>query len=1130
MNNNEFKPGQSINTDDAMNDMPTFAERVKNNVPEALEYLNQHPELKQKLTHATSLLESLSGMSDEELEAEAEKSGTFLSTVETFNEITRRNAERAAAKDELETRKLDSNLDNREENGVLESDEQAYKRQMEEINAKYGAEQNAENILVASEVDNQRETIQLEISDLQKALEGLEMQKDDGNIWGEEYDKQKTELEARLANAQARLEAISGGVNAQEATNEEIEKALADKLDDLDIRRLDGELSPEEYAEEVAKAQQAAAEGRIDALSNRAEAEAGNSAILDQIIEDGKKALENANWLKDDDAYNSEEEYQEAVRAAQDKINNPAKYLAEYSAKAQAANAAVDTDKKPDLTPEELEAKDILTRANWYAEQDLAQREMAAAIAKGDPAALDWLERHPMFKEDMDKLIQERNDNLKKAELEGDKNWEAFYAEKAADEEFRKYFGSQEAFDNAIRQLYEDELNRKADDSDKIEEAEQRKRTEEIGRMMEEDGDDVEEEKKGLFSKIKGFFGRSKRAKQGKKNAVGGLRGLKKAFYSTMLGVCTFVSLVSCGIKPNQNLNQLPQEPVAQATEYVENTDGAQNDAEAQRQEQLLQKAAEQKLNVVDMDAEEGEKFPETIKVMYDGEEIEINTTKNNWDGESTFYDEVGKEMGMKSGRYNLTAMNYDVYNTDEMNADTFKEAIENVYGYAAEDISPSGQYALLAGQDFLIDGDTDGITSVNEMNEVAKYAMSDEGNRQLFGENSHSVLDEVLGGEEAEIIECAEGSSHGSLYGVDIDGTFEYHWSNETTPADAKFYAVTTEKLNSNEAGGYKDRFLRAVGVIPEGASEEEAQKIMDKYDMAISLKCGQVIIISVDNHSGDESAGNESAGNESAGNESAGNESAGDESAGNESAGNESAGNESAGNESAGNESAGNESAGNESVGNESAGNESAGNESVGDESAGNESVGNESVGDESVGVETGDENISVGDESAGNESVGDESAGDETIPKTEETTVSDTNPYVDVLPVQDDQEVTRDEVIDTEDQTGPIDSQVTEGSSDSNTEGLMNGGDMSGTGEIPEEYSNDNTEWENGGGDAITDEAPAQTIEEERQTPEEIHEQNNSDADQDFTPDDSAEQGDRESDQLSDQDRANMMDDMF
>jgi|GEM_PF-3909417 len=855
MNNNEFKPGQSINTDDSMNDVPTFAEHARSNVSEALEYLNQHPELKQKISRATSLLESLSSMSDEELEAEAEKSGAFLSTVETFNDITRKNAERAAAKEELEINRLDSNLDNQEKaNGILESDDEAYKRQMEEINNKYGAEQNAENILVASEVDSQRESIQLEISEIEKAIENLEMQKDDGNVWGEEYDKTKAELDAKLADARARLEAISGGVNAQEMANQDIEKALADKLDDLETRKLDGELSEEEYAEEVAKAHQAAAEGRIEALTNRAEAEAGNSAILDQIIEDGKKALENANWLKDDDAYNSEEEYQEAVRAAQDKINNPAKYLAEYSAKAQAVNTAVNTDKEPELTPEELEAKDILTRANWYAQQDLAQRELAAAIAKGDPAALDWLERHPMFKEDMDKLIQERNDNLKKAELEGDKNWEAFYAEKAADEEFRKYFGSQEAFDNAIRQLYEDELNRKADDSDKIEEAEQRKRAEEIGRMMEEDGDDVEEEKKGLFSKIKGFFGRSKRAKQGKKNAVGGLRGLKKAFYSTMLGVCTFVSLVSCGIKPNQNLNQLPQEPVAQATEYVENTDGAQNDAEAQRQEQLLQKAAEQKLNVVDMDAEEGEKFPETIKVMYDGEEIEINTTKNNWDGESTFYDEVGKEMGMKSGRYNLTAMNYDVYNTDEMNADTFKEAIENVYGYAAEDISPSGQYALLAGQDFLIDGDTDGITSVNEMNEVAKYAMSDEGNRQLFGENSHSVLDEVLGGEEAEIIECAEGSSHGSLYGVDIDGTFEYHWSNETTPADAKFYAVTTEKLNSNEAGGYKDRFLRAVGVIPEGASEEEAQKIMDKYDMAISLKCGQVIIIDLEPGTGTE------------------------------------------------------------------------------------------------------------------------------------------------------------------------------------------------------------------------------------------------------------------------------------
>ena len=122
----------------------------------------------------------------------------------------------------------------------------------------------------------------------------------------------------------------------------------------------------------------------------------------------------------------------------------------------------------------------------------------------------------------------------------------------------------------------------------------------------------------------------------------------------------------------------------------------------------------------------------------------------------------------------------------------------------------------------------------------------------------------------------------------------------------------------------------------------------------------------------------------------------------------------------------------------------------------------------------------------------------------------------------------EATRGEEVVTEQDTGKIDEQAAGGSSDSNTEGLMNGGDTTGTGEIPETYTNDNEAW--GGDDSPSDEAPTQTIEDERQTPEEIHERNNSEADQEATPDTSVEQGDQASGQLSDQDRANMMNDMF
>ena len=863
MSNSEFQPGQSINTDDAMNDMPTFAERVKNNVPEALEYLNQHPELKQKLASATSLLESLNSMNDEELEAQAEKSGAFLSTVETFNDITRRNQERANKLDELETRKLDGQLGGEQkENGTFTTAEEEYQAEIDKINNKYGEERSAENVLLSGEVDQQREAVQLEIADIKKAIEGLEMQKDDGNIWGEEYDKKKAELDAKLSDAEAKLEALSGGANAQEAADQNIEQALADKLDDLQTRKLDGEFSEEEYAEEVRKAHQAAAEGRLDALQNRADQDAEQvGTVLNQIIEDGKRELESAKWLHDvDDGYNTEEEYQEALKAAQDKIDNPTKYLAEYrtkvdnNPKAQALEGSFNDI----ANPEKMNPESLLNMANWYAKQDLAQKELAAEIAKGNPAALDWLEKHPAFKEDMDALIKTREDNLNKAaERAGDEEWQKFYDEYASDEDFRRYFGSQEDFDKAVRALYEDKLNYNADNADKILAEQQKKTAEDVGKMMEDGEEDVAPEKKGLFSKLKGFFNRSNRTKEGKKNAAKkyGLHGWKKAVMTVMLGLSIMRGLAGCAQIPPVNQPTAPQEAIV--NEVSDNVDvdvdtesNTGSDADTQRQEQLLQKAAEQSLEV-DMEDE----TLKSINVIVDGENLEIDTSTDLWDGESDFYTEVGDEMGLKQGKYNIVSKLYDMQNAGNMTkAEIGEQGLENLYGRSS-DFAEAGQFAMMAGSDFVLNGDTDGITNLNEMNHVMQIAQSDEDARELMHGSSVNVLNDLFDGQEVKLVKHEQGESHGSLYIVDVDGSLQYVWQDETNPAKEDFYAVTSEKLNSNEAGGYKDRYLRAVGVIPSGASEDEAKKIMEKYDIEISLKCGQVILVTVDNpDTGDE------------------------------------------------------------------------------------------------------------------------------------------------------------------------------------------------------------------------------------------------------------------------------------
>ena len=414
--------------------------------------------------------------------------------------------------------------------------------------------------------------------------------------------------------------------------------------------------------------------------------------------------------------------------------------------------------------------------------------------------------------------------------------------------------------------------------------------------------------------------------------------------------------------------------------------------------------------------------------------------------------------MGLKQGKYNIVSKLYDMQNAGNMTkAEIGEQGLENLYGRSS-DFAEAGQFAMMAGSDFVLNGDTDGITNLNEMNHVMQIAQSDEDARELMHGSSVNVLNDLFDGQEVKLVKHEQGESHGSLYIVDVDGSLQYVWQDETNPAKEDFYAVTSEKLNSNEAGGYKDRYLRAVGVIPAGASEDEAKKIMEKYDIEISLKCGQVILVNVHPDSGDESAGDESVGNESVGNESAGNESAG-----------------------------------NESDGDESAGNESAGNESAGDESVGNESVGNESAGDESAGIETGNEEIPTGDE---NISVGDESAGNEDAYEGK----------TDVLPGDEDDGWTQQPVTPEDDtprsEAGEENGYVNDNTPGSSAENItipVEEKNEDATEPTDATYSEDTSGWR----DEVSNEEGTQNIE-EPSTPEEVNAINDSEANQESAAD--------------------------
>ena len=967
-----------------------------------------------------------------------------------------------------------------------------------------------------------------------------------------EFLEKHPELRTEMVAAVQKLEELEKLEKANNRVDEKLDKALEER-NNMFMAANDDFLGAKE-AYDNAKAANEAARAEMKDLEERAKNETISdeqfAAVEEKIhkteeqMKDAEKSQQEAQTKKDTISSRFDR-YEAAIRGEQEKFNKSIQermaardkfveqQAADYNSDMSQARAGIEEAEKVKANASAKLAELQEKQKNGEAVDEKVMKDLegqikaAEFIIKQNGIAIQKIKQHEV--EVAGKMGGTVNEML---------SWNDFYKSYREDEELiNKFFMKdgqfeEERFNKWVREVYEAKKSGKADDEEdeKPEVKPAVKAEADTAKNNEADAAKGLEtaEQKGLFAKLKNFFNKNKRSKAGAERALrneGGVSRFKKLAYVALMSLVIGTNLANVmQVKaPTQTPSMEPMKVYAAEA----NVDGDTGAGEAVVDDGIdLQQVSETLSLTPDLGVEQGEQDPDIINTQYsDGTNLEINMSYGDYE-ESAFFSDN------KEGVHNLTPWLYDFENEDLTDAERAEQIQENL-NQLADDPTIQGQIAGFMGDDIQIDGKS--VESFADMRDVQTIAQQDEEFRLLMADTVRDIYADFIDDNTLNLYEVESGTVYGSLYAMNMaeDGEMPrlmYFRDDEVTArVDFEVMQYLDENgqniLDTNEIGGYKYNFLKAAGVIPENATDEEAQEIMAKYKiLGISGKCGQVIWRlnipdSGDETSGKESAGSESVGNESAGNESDGDESAGTESAGNESAGNESDGDESAGTESVGNESAGDESAGNESVGDESVGNESVGNESVGDESAGNESVGDESVGNESVG----DENISVGNESVGNESVGDESVGDEG------SYDGKTDVYVD----EDNDGWT---VIDqpTQDETGPtseagddngyVNDNNPGGSSDVAEDDSLNGGDQGGGDTDSDgggstnpdtEATYDGTDTSGWQGDQQSEEPGTQDVQ-EPSTQEEVNQVNDSEANQDAA-------GDTETDSDADADEA-------
>ena len=214
-----------------------MAERIRKEVPEALEFLEKHPELKPEMVAAVRKLEELEKISeineqaDQKLNEEmARRNETFMKAVEAFNAAARANEAARAKMAGLEADARNGKTVSEEEFKAVEDEIHATEANMQEANAaKQGAEDNYNAVETATRAAAEKQT-----ADINKRINfydrAVAEEQEYYNVNVSSLREKMAETEAANEAARAKMAGLEADARNGKAVSEEEFKAVEDEI------------------------------------------------------------------------------------------------------------------------------------------------------------------------------------------------------------------------------------------------------------------------------------------------------------------------------------------------------------------------------------------------------------------------------------------------------------------------------------------------------------------------------------------------------------------------------------------------------------------------------------------------------------------------------------------------------------------------------------------------------------------------------------------------------------------------------------------------------------------------------------------------------------------------------------
>ena len=214
-----------------------MAEQIRKEVPEALEFLEKHPELKPEMVAAVRKLEELEKISeineqaDQKLNEEmARRNETFMKAVEAFNAAARANEAARAKMAGLEADARNGKTVSEEEFKAVEDEIHATEVNMQEANAaKQGAEDNYNAVETATRAAAEKQT-----ADINKRINfydrAVAEEQEYYNVNVSSLREKMAETEAANEAARAKMAGLEADARNGKAVSEEEFKAVEDEI------------------------------------------------------------------------------------------------------------------------------------------------------------------------------------------------------------------------------------------------------------------------------------------------------------------------------------------------------------------------------------------------------------------------------------------------------------------------------------------------------------------------------------------------------------------------------------------------------------------------------------------------------------------------------------------------------------------------------------------------------------------------------------------------------------------------------------------------------------------------------------------------------------------------------------